>query len=240
MHPDTPSVLVDLRADLSAQVDLPFRSGALAFFKEPINPLGVRAAGVRGCAARVWTRVRTWDRDRLLDLCGELWATGVFEEGSVAAILLDRAARGSRPPDFDRFEGWLAAHVANWAHCDLFCTHAFGRLLTLFPELQPRIGPWTRSANRWERRAAAVILIPLVHGGQGLDLALATAEALLADPDDLVRKGTGWLLKEASRRFRDQVHTFVMDRRGRMPRTILRYALERMPPDLRRQAMARP
>ncbi len=239
MNTDVPSTLASIRADLLPHVDLAFRDGAVNFFKEPVNPLGVRSAQVRACANRHWPRIKAWDRDRLLDLAEALWASGVFEDGVVASHLLERAAKGSRPEDFDRFEAWLTAYVTNWAHCDVFCTHAFGQLLLRFPDLRPRILDWPDSPNRWARRASAVILIPLVKAGQGLDLALNTADRLLADPDDLVQKGYGWLLKVASHRFQQEVLAFVLARRATMPRTALRYALEKMPLDLRQEAMRR-
>ena len=81
------------------------------------------------------------------------------------------------------------------------------------------------------RRAAAVSLVVPAKRGEFLDDALAIADLLLVDADDMVRKGYGWLLKEASRRHRDEVYEFVLARRDVMPRTALRYAIELMPPE---------
>lgn len=87
------------------------------------------------------------------------------------------------------------------------------------------------------RRAAAVSLVVPAKRGEFLKDALAIADLLLRDEDDMVRKGYGWLLKEASRRHHDEVYAFVLARRTVMPRTALRYAIELMPPDLRAEAM---
>ena len=65
------------------------------------------------------------------------------------------------------------------------------------------------------------------------------ADILLEDKDDLVQKGYGWLLKEASRTHQDQVFEYVMRNKAVMPRTALRYAIEKMPEELRRKAMER-
>jgi Predicted DNA alkylation repair enzyme len=70
-----------------------------------------------------------------------------------------------------------------------------------------------------------------------LDVVFATAEALLMDKDDLVQKGYGWALKAASEAHRDEVYDFVTARHTTMPRTAFRYALEKMPTDMRKQAM---
>jgi 3-methyladenine DNA glycosylase AlkD len=55
----------------------------------------------------------------------------------------------------------------------------------------------------------------------------------------MVQKGYGWLLKEASRKHQQEVFEFVVKHKRVMPRTALRYAIEKMPQDLRKQAMAR-
>lgn len=66
-----------------------------------------------------------------------------------------------------------------------------------------------------------------------LDLAFTIADRLMGDQDDLVQKGYGWLLKEASKTYPTDVFDFVMSRRERMPRIAFRYALEKLPDDLR-------
>lgn len=63
------------------------------------------------------------------------------------------------------------------------------------------------------------------------------ADILLQDGDDLVRKGYGWLLKEASREHRDAVFGYVLGKKRIMPRTALRYAIELMPQEMRKEAM---
>ena len=63
------------------------------------------------------------------------------------------------------------------------------------------------------------------------------ADGLLTDRDDLVQKGYGWMLKAAAESHRLEVFGFVLRHKTTMPRTALRYAIEKMPPDLKRRAM---
>ena len=65
------------------------------------------------------------------------------------------------------------------------------------------------------------------------------ADILLGDKDDLVQKGYGWMLKEASRIHEQEVFDYIMAHKSVMPRTALRYAIEKMPLDLRKRAMER-
>jgi 3-methyladenine DNA glycosylase AlkD len=87
------------------------------------------------------------------------------------------------------------------------------------------------------RRAAAVSLIVPAKKGKYLDTVLEIAGLLLTDKDDMVQKGYGWLLKEASRRHPEEVFDFVMSNRKEMPRTALRYAIELMPEAQRKETM---
>ncbi len=66
---------------------------------------------------------------------------------------------------------------------------------------------------------------------------LEIADRLLEDEDDLVRKGYGWMLKEAGKAHQQEIFDYVMANRRLMPRISLRYALEKFPEDLRKKAM---
>ena len=87
------------------------------------------------------------------------------------------------------------------------------------------------------RRASAVSLIVPAKHGKFLEASFEIADLLLTDTDDMVQKGYGWLLKEASRKHTDEVFAYVMKHKRLMPRTALRYAIELMPKDLRGEAM---
>jgi 3-methyladenine DNA glycosylase AlkD len=113
-------------------------------------------------------------------------------------------------------------------------------LLERFPQLVPQAFPWTVSANRWIRRVSAVCLIFSLRRGHALADALKVADVLLLDPDSMVQKGYGWMLKEATRSFPRPVMDFVMRHRREMPCTALRYAIEKLPPNGKRTAMERP
>ena len=79
-------------------------------------------------------------------------------------------------------------------------------------------------------------LIPAKKGKFLSDI-FQIADSLLQDKDDLVQKGYGWMLKEASRKHQQEVFDFVCKNRNIMPRTALRYAIELMPHDLKKEAM---
>jgi 3-methyladenine DNA glycosylase AlkD len=111
--------------------------------------------------------------------------------------------------------------------------------MTKYPERVADLKRWAISPNRWMRRAACVsLIVPAKHGAFLSDI-FDLADLVLSDPDDMVLKGCGWLLKEASRRHPSEVFGYVMRNKVVMPRTALRYAIELMPKEMKAEAMKR-
>ena len=89
------------------------------------------------------------------------------------------------------------------------------------------------------RRASAVALIIPARKGKFLNEIIAIADILLLDKDDLVQKGYGWMLKASSEAHQKEVFEYVMKNKDKMSRTALRYAIEKMPKNLKTKAMAK-
>lgn len=143
------------------------------------------------------------------------------------------------PVDFKIFEKWVNKYVSNWAACDTFCNHTVGAFIEMYPSYLEELKRWARSGNRWVKRAAAVSLIVPARKGLFLDDIFEIADILHSDPDDMVQKGYGWMLKVASKIHQREVFDYVMSKKNTIPRTALRYAIEKMPPELKSRAMAK-
>lgn len=194
---------------------------------------------VRAISSETFAYVREYDKARIFDLCETLLSSRSADERTIAFDWAYRCGKSFEEADFVRFEGWLRDYVTDWGGCDDFCTHALGRLIYQYPATLPRVMAWTSASNRWFRRASAVALIYGIRKGAFFNAAFAVADALLADGDDMVQKGYGWTLKEVSKRAPLPVFDYVIARRQTMPRTALRYAIEKLEPSLRQQAMRR-
>lgn len=213
------------------------REGTQRFFKEPIKVHGLKSAAVARIAREGLKDLKGRSKSQIFELCDELWRSGYMEESGIACEWSFSQRRLFEPSDFVVFERWVAQYVSNWAQCDTLCNHTVGAFLDAFPEYVAEMYRWAVSPNRWMRRAAAVSLIVPVREGRFLTEAFRIADILLVDPDDLVQKGYGWLLKVASQRHLDEVFSYVMTNRAVMPRTALRYAIEKIPADLKTLAM---
>ncbi len=234
----TEEVLADIHKDLLSEADETVRQGFHRFFREEVRGYGVPANNVRRIARKYYIQIRERDKEEIWRACETLLRTDCQEDALIAFDWAYRLHPWYSSEDFDVFEGWIGRYVNNWAKCDTLCNHAVGTFLEQFPEFLSRIKEWTGSGNRWFRRAAAVSLILPARKGRFLEEVLEIADRLLTDRDDLVQKGYGWMLKEASKQHPDEIVTYVMRHRHNMPRIALRYAIEKMPPEVRRQVMA--
>ncbi|MDF0590702.1 DNA alkylation repair protein [Candidatus Methanocrinis natronophilus] len=232
-------VVTSVRRELMEKADFRTRESGQRFFREEVSLHGVKASVVRDIAKKRLREIYGMEKEEIFALCEELLRSDYSEEAFIAFEWAYSLRKKYEPSDFAVFESWLSQYVNNWAKCDTLCNHTLGTFVEIYPEYLDNLKGWTASDNRWLRRAAAVTLILPARKGLFLEEVFEIADLLLEDGDDLVRKGYGWLLKEASKSHRQEVFDYVMENKGRMPRTALRYAIEKMPEDLRRQAMER-
>lgn len=232
------NILFKIRKDLKKNINLKHRDGERKFFKEKIKNYGVKTPIVRKIAKKYFSEIKDLDKNQVFDLCEKLLTSGYTEEATIAFQWAFQIKDKYQRQDFKIFEEWLKKYVSNWGKCDDFCTHAFGYLIFKFPEFLEKLNLWSKSKNRWLRWGSAVILIyPIKQDKKFLNKVFEISNILLLDQDDLVQKGYGWLLKETSNIYQKQVFNFVIKRKGKMPRTALRYAIEKMPDRLKKQAM---
>jgi 3-methyladenine DNA glycosylase AlkD len=231
------AVLTNIRKALKQYSDEKVRKSFERFFKESVRFYGVKSAVVGKIAREHFKSINTFDKKTKIILIEELLKGGYFEESMVAYAWADRIIKSFEEQDFVILEQWLSKYVSNWAECDTLCNHAMGSFIKKFPAYVKHLKTWAKSRNRWVRRGAAVTLILPARHGKFLADVFEIADILLADKDDLVQKGYGWMLKEASKTHQKEVFDYIMKNKNAMPRTALRYALEKMPPALRKKAM---
>ncbi len=231
------SVIKQIRNDLLNQCDEKTRQSGKRFFKEEIKAYGVKTNLVSKIAKAYFKEVKHLEKAEIFSLCELLWQSGYLEESFIACEWSYSLRNRYEPADFEEFKSWMNRYVTNWASCDTFCNHTIGAFIEMYPGYIVRLKEWTQSDNRWMRRGAAVSLIVPVRKGNFLNEVFEIADALLSDKEDLVQKGYGWMLKVASQAHQREVYDYVVNRKQEMPRTALRYALEKMPVEMRKEAM---
>ena len=232
-------ILESLRAELHANADEKTISNYQRFFKEAVRFYGVSLGTVDKIANNYWKEIKSLEKQEIFSLCEDLFRSDYSEEAVVASVWTPKLTDQFEPSDLALFKRWIDSYLNDWAKCDGFCNHTIGNFVAKFPESINEIVSWTALSNRWMKRAAAVSLIIPARKGQFLKEIFIITDRVLLDKDDMVQKGYGWMLKEASKLHRDEVYQYVLKHRKDMPRTALRYAIEKMPPELKAEAMKR-
>lgn len=233
------TIIETVQQALIENIDKKTRDNAQNFFKEKIMYHGVKVPLVNKISKEFFTSIKELPKNEIFSLCEALWKSGYSEESYIACNWSYYIHTQYQPEDFAVFEKWVNSYVNNWASCDTLCNHTVGTFLEMYPDYISRLKEWARSDNRWTKRAAAVTLIIPARKGMFLQDIFEIADILLYDPDDLVQKGYGWMLKAASEAHQEEVFDYVMSKKATMPRTSLRYAIEKMPKELKVQAMAK-
>lgn len=233
----TNEIIHQIRNALIKNSDEKTKMGSQRYFKEAVTVHGVKAATVQKIGKEFFAEVKEKPKFEIFGLCEAFWQSGYLEESFIACIWSDWLHKQFEPADFEVFEKWIKKYLNNWASCDTLCNHTVGSFVMMYPEFIEKLKEFSRSENRWVRRASAVSLIIPARKGLFLAYIFEIAGILLKDTDDMVQKGYGWMLKAASQANQQPVFEFVMKNKSVMPRTALRYAIEKMPEQLKKQAM---
>lgn len=131
------------------------------------------------------------------------------------------------------------ARLDNWDLVDSVAPHIIGAYMRAHPDHTDRLYTWARSDDLWQRRIAMLSTKAFI-GADEFDHALAIAELLIDDDHDLIHKAVGWMLREIGERDRACEEAFLDRHASAMPRTMLRYAIEKFPPERRKHYLAVP
>jgi 3-methyladenine DNA glycosylase AlkD len=230
-------IISKLREELTQNSDEQLQKSTQYFFKEYVRCYGMKNDTLTKICKEYFKTIKDLPKNMILDLCEDLWKSGMMEEGFIACNWSYYISKKYESSDFKVFEKWIDLYVNNWAACDAMGNHTVGAFLEMYPEYVEELKRWTQSTNRWVRRASAVSLIVPARHGKFLKDIFEIADLLLLDSDDMVQKGYGWMLKVASQKRQTEVFDYVMSKKSMMPRTALRYAIEKMPAELKISAM---
>ena len=231
------SVIDTIRAELIRNADEKTRIQGEKFFKENVKIYGLKSAQVTQIGRDFYKTLPDKSKSAIFSLCEGFWKSGYLEEAGIACMWSYNVRKDYVPGDFTLFEKWVNKYVTNWAACDTLCNHTVGTFIEMYPDFLSGLKRWAHSQNRWVKRASAVSLIVPARKGKFLSDILEIADILFFDSDDMVQKGYGWMLKAASQAYQNEVFEYVMSRKSTMPRTSLRYAIEKMSPRLKALAM---
>jgi len=229
--------LATIRAELRTHADPKRAAFVQGYFKTGPGEYG-EGDKFLGIAVPVLRRLARAHRDaRMADVRALLRSKWHEERGLALLILVERYRRASPRDRQEIHDLYLAntAHINNWDLVD--CSAEFvvgGQLDDSGMRLLERLA---RSSSLWERRIAIISTRRWIKEGR-FEPTLRIARMLLEDPHDLIHKATGWMLREVADRDRATAESFLREHLAKMPRTMLRYAIEKFPEGARKRYLA--
>jgi 3-methyladenine DNA glycosylase AlkD len=230
------------RGELRQAADARAAARQRSYFKEweKVLLLGVMTPEIRNIERRLYRLIRKqWCYAQALEFCELLIHDRYTEAKSLGLTLLARYHRRFEPDLLGYAKRWLEGDLCdNWAVTDQLSTGIVSRLIAQFATLAAAVESWHRSPNLWVRRASAVSFVKLAGKGQHIGRVYRIATALHSDDSDLIHKATGWLLREAGKADRSRLERYLHKYGPAIPRTTLRYAIERFPEPRRKAILA--
>lgn len=228
------SLIADIRHRLQTVSDSKFAEQSQRYFKTGPGEYGEGDKFI-GIRVPVLRRIAKQHRDLPLANAEALVRSPVHEERLLALLILvmryDKGDATVRKDVFDLYCGNMQ-FVNNW---DLVDSSAH---LIVGPFLQNRnrrlLHRLAKSDVLWKRRIAIMSTFAYIKDGE-FDETLKIAESLLSDEEDLIHKAVGWMLREVGNRDRLVEEAFLKRHSHDMPRTMLRYAIEKFPEQQRKR-----
>jgi 3-methyladenine DNA glycosylase AlkD len=170
-----------------------------------------------------------------LDEIERLLESDIHEARAGACSIMDKKARRKKTPEDEReamYELYRRRidRINNWDLVDLAAPWVVGGYL--FEKDHAPIYELAKSKNQWERRTAIYATGYFIRQGE-LDDTYKLAELLIDDDEDLIHKAVGGWVREAGKKDRPRLIAFLDQHAAQMPRTMLRYSIEHLDPDLR-------
>ncbi|MBA4750267.1 MAG: DNA alkylation repair protein [Alphaproteobacteria bacterium] len=227
------SAFSDVRAALDAQISATSPEVALRFFKTRPGEYahhdrfhGLSVPNVRALAKKY---AQPLTREEVLTFL----SSPFNEERLLGIFLLIFQYEKATPVQQDEIYAFSLSQIPvinNWNLVDLYAPKLMG--VHLLARDRSILDHFVKSAIMWERRIAAVSTLTFIRAGD-LQPTLRLCQILMNDKEDLMHKACGWMLREVGKKDADVLRTFLNAHKGHMPRTMLRYAIERFTPEER-------
>jgi 3-methyladenine DNA glycosylase AlkD len=232
------AIATQIRSALKGGGSAEHAAGVQWFFKEEIKSHGWYTAelrrAVRQCRRDI---LREHDFDFLVRVADKLFSGHVLEEKVAAVFLLEKLDAQFGDREFKMFESWMD-RISSWADHDGLVHYLIAPMVAATPARVKDVFRWAKAPKRWHRRAACVALIRGARAKMFFREIVELSDALLADQDDMVQKGLGWLLRETAKYDPKRTVPYLMKIRGRAPRLVLRTACEMLAPSAKRRVLA--
>ncbi|MBT3395320.1 DNA alkylation repair protein [archaeon] len=174
-----------------------------------------------------------------LEQLQQLLDSTIHEHRFTALVILINKYNGANSQEKERIVNFYIDNfhnISNWDLVDISCPNIIGDYFLNKPKR--KLYEWSDSNHLWTKRISIVSTLKLIKNNQ-FQPTLDLAEKFIEDTHDLIHKASGWMLRELGKRNQEVLESFLNKHSKRMPRTMLRYSIERLSPSKRQKYMKR-
>lgn len=178
--------------------------------------------------------------DEFISLCNELVCSNNWILYQMMTLWIKKRDTVYEIKYFSQYENWLINHTNSWGACDQYCYRVLNPMVEKFPCLFEKVKEWSHSEKIYVKRASAVCLMRSTQSfvvDVPFEYVKIIADILIKDEHIHVQKGIGWLLKYTYLSYPNVTVEYLKENKKLMSRTTYRYALEKMPKDVRADMM---
>ena len=223
----TNELIQEIRSYCIANANVERLKTSQRFFKEEFVGYGLTAPQLYSKAKEL-QKESSFDLPTVLQAAPILMESRMFEEISIAMLLLDGLWKQFTPETFQTIGQWFSFSISNWAHADTLGMLILPKFLDKKILEMNDFSPWLDSPFKFQRRCVPVTLIKHMKKTRQVMPSILFVEKLMADPEREVHQGMGWFLREAWKINQSEVEPFLEKWKDTAPRLIIQYACEKM------------
>jgi len=208
------------------------------YFKDPIQAYGVDyptyKTWLKGFVARL---EESWTLTEAVAFCDAIIEDPHLEARGTGFQVVGAFVEEAGPELLAHGRRWLETACGNWGLVDGLAPTVLSPLLRKYPEMAGEVKEWTASPSPWVRRGAAVAFVSLMDDEGLMTAGYEVATRLRGDGEDLIHSAGGWMLREAGKVDRGRLEAYLLEKGPALPRTTLRYAIEKFPKEDRKRLL---
>lgn len=200
------------------------------YFKEAPESYGLTQIQLN-TRAKEMLRQKTFSLEIVLEAAPELLKSGMYEEITMALLLVDGFEKQYTPELLTEISKWFVYSIHNWAHADTLGMFILPKFLKNKLATEADFESWKISTYKFQRRCVPVTFIKVLKTRENFQYLFDFLEPLMKDQEREVHQGMGWFLRECWKLKHEETEDFLMRWKDLAPRLIIQYATEKMTPE---------
>lgn len=231
-------IIKQIKQQLKKHQDATNAAGMAKYFKGVLKFHGIKMPELKQIFSDIYKQyISQEDISQQIKLAYKLIESNYGEEKKFGVMLLQKNLKYLNAQHISEIADVIENHVYDWATCDGLSGSLIGKMIRRDPSLSKSTYAWRNSSNLWLQRSSCLVYLPTARLGNHNEQIIKTCKVCVQNSERFVQLGVGWILRELSLADLDLVVEFIKANYNYFSREGLRYAIEKMKPQLRQKLL---